>query len=515
MKRPNILHTLLLAFVILSCSPQKSVCPDGPMINTPVQTDDGWQVSSLEGVQINSEKLQLLVNKICDKTYENIHSILIVKDEKLVFEQYFLGHRFQYEADGCKGHLIKFQPDTWHELMSVTKSVTSILFGIAMDQGFIEDVDDKLFKYFPEYDTHNDSLKDELTLRHLLTMISGFEWNSGSVFIKDTSHDLIQMLRSRDPLQYILEKPVVNKPGTAFYYNSANTILLGEIIHRATGMMLDDFAKKYLFDPLDIDMYQWIHIKPDLIFASSDLKLRPRDMAKIGNMMLNNGMWKDQSVLSPDWVETSTEPYVHFNKNEGYAYQWWTKNFVVGDVSVRSFYALGWGGQHIIVFPELDAVVVFTAGNYESEDPINEIIHRYVLPALKEDFKYDYKIIQREAPISDTINIVTPPQSMGEDIARLSGHWAGIGDFQIAGQLVVEEIDSTSATVIYAWGDHPDGYFERGWVRKSANINSTGEIEISLGEAFVTFKLDKTEDILIGDYRIGEGKSKLIFERVK
>ena len=511
--RLNLFY-LLIILVSFSCSKKYNVCQDDSVISQPIMTNDGWQTSSLDSVNINSEKLQELVNRICDSTYQNVHGIVIVKDGMLVFEHYFGGYTFKYKAEECKGRFIRFDRDIPHNLASVTKSVTSILFGIAYDQGFITDVNDTLFKYFPEYASLNDSSKNQIRLYDALTMTSGFKWNEQSISIKDNSNDLIRLFYVDDPIEYILSKPVIHKPGSTFYYNGGNTNLLGEIIHKTSGLKLDDFAKKYLFEPLGIKRRKWIYFNREMVYASVDLKLRPRDMAKIGYLMLSKGVWKDKQILSTGWIKQSTAGSVHFNDRDGYGYQWWTKKYVLGNISINLFTALGWGGQRIMVIPDLNAVVVFTAGNYDSKDPSDEIMYRYILPSLDENFKYDYENIKNEAPISEPINIVEPSQDVRPEIAKLSGHWYGWGDYWIAGQLVVEQIDSSKASVLYAWGDHPDGYFKRGWVRRSAAVDSLGQIAFSLYDANLTFKLDKDENVIIGYYTKGKAKSKLIFHRL-
>jgi len=214
MKTGLILFSLYVIIVSSACSKNENVCPDDSIISRPVPTNDGWQTSSLESVEINTDKLQVLVNRICDTTYKNIHSILIIKDGKLVFEHYFNGYTFKYEAEECKGAFIKFDQNTLHNLASVTKSVTSVLFGIAHDRGFIDDVEDDLFKYFPKYASLNDSIKSQITLHDVLTMTSGFQWNEQDLSIKDADNDLIRLFRVADPVKYILSKPVIHEPGS-------------------------------------------------------------------------------------------------------------------------------------------------------------------------------------------------------------------------------------------------------------------------------------------------------------
>jgi CubicO group peptidase (beta-lactamase class C family) len=514
MKKRLFVFILSACIIGASCSEQKNMNRKISAISPPQQTDDGWQTVSLTSVGIDADKLQKMVDQICDSTYQGIHSTLIIKDGKLVFEQYFNGYTFNYNAKDFKGQFTKFTLNTIHNLASVTKSVTSVLFGIAGDQGFIDTIDDKLFNFFPQYASLNDSMKSQITLQHLLTMTSGIMWNEQDVFYSEVENDIIQLFIVADPVRYILSKPVIHKPGSTYYYNGGNTNLLGEVIQETSKLKLDDFAKKYLFDPLGINQYQWIHINPDMVYASGDLKLRPRDMAKLGYLMLNDGVWKAKQILSTKWIENSTKSYVHFNNKAGYGYQWWIKIYELGNVSIHSFAANGWGGQKIMVLPGLDAVVVFTAGNYATKNPIDEIIYRYILPSLDKNFQYDYEKIKNEAPISESIKIIKPSNNVSNKIAKLSGHWYGRGDYSIADQLVVEEIDSTEASVLYSWGTHPNGYFENGWVRRTAKVDSTGKIKFTLNSATLTFELDNNEDVLIGYYKNGNALSKLIMSRL-
>jgi hypothetical protein len=157
---------------------------------------------------------------------------------------------------------------------------------------------------------------------------------------------------------------------------------------------------------------------------------------------------------------------------------------------------------------------VLTAGNYATRSPNDEIIYRYILPSLNENFKYDFEKIKNEAPLLEPFKIMKPSNTLSPSIAKLSGHWYGRGDFSIADQLVVEKIDSTTASVLYSWGNHPAGYFKNGWVRRTADIDSDGRITFKLDTATLSFELDKHEDVLIGYYKKGDALSKLILDRL-
>ena len=378
-------RTILSALIgFLICGLSLAGCaPANPAAQQPVSA---WQTASPAEVGIDEQPLSDAVARIHAGTYQNVHSILIVKDGKLVFEEYFSGYAWDYAGEGFKGELTDFDAETRHNLASVTKSFTSALIGIAIDKGFIPGVDEKVFSFFPEYDGLRDERKDKLTLEHLLTMTSGLEWNGMDVPVstRDPRNDLIQLFMVDDPIAYVLAKPVVDEPGTRWYYNGGGTNVLGEVIRTATGLRMDEFAEENLFAPLGITDYEWDLINPDVIHASGNLSLRPRDMAKLGYVYLNDGIWQGERIMSEDWVQESTQAHATTLWESGYGYQWWLATYRLGSQTVGSFYADGWGGQRIMVFPDLDMVVVFTGGNYVEGNPVDEIIERYILPAVKQ-----------------------------------------------------------------------------------------------------------------------------------
>jgi CubicO group peptidase (beta-lactamase class C family) len=199
---------------------------------------------------------------------------------------------------------------------------------------------------------------------------------------EDAQNDLIQLFRVRDPVAYILSKPLVAEPGRDWYYSGGNTNLLGEVIRAATGQRMDAFAEQHLFAPLGITNYRWDHLNADTIHASGNLELQPRDMAKFGVLYLNGGVWEGQRIVSQEWVDASTQVHAPLTGG-GYGYQWWLRSYDYGSKSAPCFFAAGWGGQRIHVFPELDMVVVFTGGNYVDEEPVGDIITRFILPAVQ------------------------------------------------------------------------------------------------------------------------------------
>jgi CubicO group peptidase (beta-lactamase class C family) len=372
--------------LVLLCATCLAACTPAYAYRMPEPLDDGWQVASLEDVGLDKELLCEMVDRARDGTYENVHSILIVVDGKLVLEEYFVGHKWIYDRDRYQGERTQFGVDTIHNLASVTKAVTSALVGIAIDQGYIEGVEARVFDFFPEYVHLRDEVKAQITLRHLLTMASGLQWNEGAYGYDDDRNDLIRLFREPDPVAYILSRPAIHEPGSTYYYSGGDVNLLGGIIKRATGQRMDAFAQRVLFDPLGITHYKWDMISRDVVHASGNLQLRPRDVAKFGALYWNGGAWRDgQRVISKAWIEESTQGYIAIPGSHGdrYGYQWRLRTYQVGGSSVQGFSKAGWGGQWVMVFPDQDMVVVFTGGNYTTRDPADEIATRYILPAVR------------------------------------------------------------------------------------------------------------------------------------
>jgi CubicO group peptidase (beta-lactamase class C family) len=375
----GVLCLVVCASACLSPTPRN----DTPVRNgVPKETGDGWQTASPDQVGVNPELLNQLLDRIRKNDYQNVHSILIVKDGKLVFEEYFGGYAWDYAGDQFRGEYVEHGVDTRHNLASVTKSFTSALVGIAMDRGLVRGVDEKLFDFFPKYTELSDEGKSKITLEHLLTMSSGLEWNEMEYSYGDSRNDLVQLFMVSDPIKYILAKPAVQETGTTWYYNGGGTNLLGEVIRETSGQRMDAFAKEHLFAPLGITDYEWDHINADMIHASGNLQLRPRDMAKFGCLYLNGGVWQGKRIISEEWVKASIQKYASPRGGGGYGYQWWLGTYHVDSTSIESFFAAGWGGQRINVFPSLDMVVVFTGGNYVGKEPVDEILTRYILPAV-------------------------------------------------------------------------------------------------------------------------------------
>jgi CubicO group peptidase (beta-lactamase class C family) len=395
-QKKNILKIIFTKWLILlpilvginSCNKDNTpVDPAGDyQYEIPLQTDDGWETASLASVGMNEKPLLNLLNRLNDIGEHRIHSLLIVKDGKLVFEEYFPGEKFNLaQPTGESG----FDMNDTHNLCSVTKSFTSALIGIAIDKGFIQSVDQKVFDFFPEYSYILNSTpeKGDITLKHLLSMTSGLEWDDETYSYFDPRNDMYQLFNSSDPIRYILLKPLIETPGTVFAYRNCNTNVLGEIVRKASGQRLDIFSGNFLFSKLGITDFEWQMLPNGVVFCSGDLRLRPRDMAKFGYLFLNGGMWEGERIISQEWIDISTFKHIELDNNwaslDGYGFQWWLWENISA-VDFPAYTASGWGGQWITVSPQLNMVFVTTGGNYYTEEvmPIQSILVNYIIPAI-------------------------------------------------------------------------------------------------------------------------------------
>jgi CubicO group peptidase (beta-lactamase class C family) len=388
----HIIYKYKLVFLFLficffpACE-ESTVDPTGKdyIYTIPEETGDGWSIASLISVGMNTERLATLINRIESNVYTEVHSVVIVKNDKLVFEEYFSGHDFDYSGNNFHGDYVHFNRDTRHDTHSATKSFTSALVGVAIEKGFIQGVDDKIFDYFPDYSHLIDQQKEKITIEHLLTMSSGFEWNEWDVPISQSNHDIVRLIFSSDPVYYVLSKPVVTEPGTAFYYNGGTVDLLGQIVRRASSMNVKNFSHIYLFEPLGITNYNWQTLYPSgITCCHGDIYITPRDMAKFGYLFLKKGIWNGERIISEEWVNDSFLNHITppVNWAYGYGYLWWLKRYYANGRAYHSFNAEGWGGQQIIIIPSENMVVVFTGANYVSNPPNDEIMNSYILPSI-------------------------------------------------------------------------------------------------------------------------------------
>lgn len=353
----------------------------------PVTTNDGWQTASLSEVGLNEDLLIELTDRISAGFFDHIHSVVIIKDDKLVFEEYWTGNDFGYLRPDYLGTSIDYDMNTRQNTHSATKSVVSALVGIAINKGFIQSENDIIFDYLDSsYGAWKNEGRENITIKDCLMMASGLEWNEWDVSVSNSEHDLIRFNQSTFPVRYLLGKPLLTEPGTSFYYNGGTVDLLGVIVANATGQSIPDFSRDYLFAPMGITNYNWQTLRPSgITCCHGDIYITPRDLAKFGYLYLNEGNWNGEQLIPQEWVESSTQNKISPGVNwpDGYGYLWWRKNFNANGRIYESFKAMGWGGQEIIVINELNIVIVFTGSNYVTNAPCDEMVEEFILPAIQ------------------------------------------------------------------------------------------------------------------------------------
>lgn len=385
------------SFLLQACSggsggnsqqPPQASPPLVTNVTVPVQTDDGWESAAVAEVGMAEGPLVDAINEIRRGTYNEIHGFVIAKNGRLVLEEYGRGRMYDGSPDDMFTPVMDFDRDTLHIVHSVSKSIMSTLVGLAIRDGFIASENESVLSFFPEHSNPAEMEKEGILLKHLMTMSSGLEWNEWDVGTLDfQNNDAMRYQRAADPSAYFLGKDLVHEPGTTFYYNTAGFQMMGEVIRRATGMHLDDYAEQSLFAPLGIERFAWPQYPQGPMYIVGDILLRPRDMARFGQLLLEDGRRNGQQVVPAAWLDMATAEFISvahtgYKGYEGYGFHWWRKNFRVGTATFPAIIADGFAGQSIMVFPTLDMVVVFTGGNYDRPEREHDIVANHVLRAV-------------------------------------------------------------------------------------------------------------------------------------
>lgn len=331
----------------------------------PKKLSDGWEVASLKKVGIPIKAIEDISQLIWDiDSYENVLSMLIVKDGKLVHEVYS-----PY-----------VQRNTLHWMASITKTVTSTLIGIAIDQGFIESADSKLHELLPQFAEHFvDPQKKKIALKHMMTMTSGLDWNE-QVSYNNPNNSEWQMVESEDWMAFVVSKTSKDEPGTIFNYNTGGIHLLSAVIKSATGLFAHQFAEKYLLHPMGVYGYQWNKDPmgyPCTGGTDGGIGLRTRDIAKFGWLFLRDGKWKGKQIISEKWVKKA--PHTHLiSKGRGfnYAFNWTTGTRMANGIRFDFVGAFGYGGQTLYTVPDYDLIVVFTCELSGENSGVNTLVRK-------------------------------------------------------------------------------------------------------------------------------------------
>ena len=341
-----------------------------------------WEVASPSRLGLSPDSLASLDRELASGKYGYVDGLLVIRHGKVGYEQSYRHHYaaiYKKEAS-TKSALNSSDPggpynyfNPWwhpyyhgtdlHTLQSVTKTVTSATIGVAIARHEFPDLNTPVLRFFDTTAVqHIDPRKRRLTLRHLLTMTAGLDWNEGRLPYADPRNDGSLMEASHDWVKYVLDKPMAAEPGNAFNYNGGATQLLAHIFRVATGHDLEEYAAKHLFQPLGIRRYYWKRAPSGLVDAQGGLYLEKRDLAKIFYLYLKAGEWQGKQLIGTDYVRQSVTPFVRLAPNVAYGYQWWLQSYGKKSTEV-AWRGSGFGGQAAIVLPQYDLVVVVTAWN--------------------------------------------------------------------------------------------------------------------------------------------------------
>lgn len=353
-----------------------------PLDTAVAETATDWPVASPEDAGLTPDLGDRMDAAVKTDAFTGLHGVLVVRHGKLVLERYFEGPD---ERWGTPLGNVTFGPEVVHDLRSVSKSIVGLLYGIALSEGIVPDLDRPLVDQFPAYpNMRKDLERRRMTVGHALTMTLGTEWNEDLPY-SDPRNSEIAMEMAADRYRFILERPFVTEPGSKWDYNGGATAVLAHLISRGAGTPLFDYAREKLFDPLGIVDAEWVLGTNGEAAAASGLRLRPRDLAKIGQMILGGGRWRGKQLVPMAWLEQSFTPHIRTNGELGYGYQWWLGKLHVGGNPWMG--AFGNGGQRLAIFPSVDLLVIVTAGNYNKSNawklPV-AIIAEVVFPAIQD-----------------------------------------------------------------------------------------------------------------------------------
>ncbi|MCV2883763.1 beta-lactamase family protein [Aestuariibacter sp. AA17] len=328
----------------------------------PSEQSDGISVRSLAPNLPLTRQLTSMTNAIYNGEFPYTHSVLLYLDGELVFEEYF------YEFDDKK----------LHQLRSATKTLVAILTGIAVDKGLLN-LDTPILQFFPHYQPikHYGVRKKKITIKDLLTMQSGLACNDRDEASPGNER---YMYPTQDWVRFVLDLPMAAGPGNHGHYCSGNVVLLSHIIETVSGLPLNKFANQYLFTPLNINSFSW-----QFIANQSDIHnfgqawLSSRDMLKIGVLLLQNGKWKGQSIVSEDWIKALKAPQSQIEQSR-YGYLFWLRYLNLdNNERIGISQMSGNGGQKVIILDDYDAVIVFTGGNYNQQSHTNVLLKDFIL----------------------------------------------------------------------------------------------------------------------------------------
>lgn len=396
----GIVHGLLAALLAVAspaCSPGTSAIRAGEP-----WPGEEWPTSTPEAEGLDPVAIDSLVADIDAGRYGLIDHFLLIRNGRIVADHRW-DHSARYrellaeQADTTE-HQYNYDHLAWHPyyrdtelhtLQSVTKSVMSVAFGIAVDRGYIPGVEAAAWPFLEAYGPDlAEPRRAAATIEDFLTMRSGIDWAVPGQTYDDPTHPTVELEASEAWVEYVVARPVGTDPGTRFDYNDGVSVLLGKILREATGERMDRWAEEHLFGPIGIDDYHW-KVTPDgEADTEGGLYLSPHDLARVGYLMLRGGAWDDRRIVSEEWVRASTSPVIpdiapnNGRADTGYGYQWWIPARDDGETAI--FAANGYGGQFLHVVPEHDLVSVFNGWTLHQGSDMSSwvALQQRILPAV-------------------------------------------------------------------------------------------------------------------------------------
>jgi len=340
-----------------------------------------WQSIPPEEAGLAPDLAERLDRAVQDGRLPNLHAVVVARAGTLVLERYLDGPD---ERWGERLGTVAFGPEVKHDLRSISKSIVGLLYGIALAEGRVPALEEPLVDHFPYPDLAADPARRRMTVAHALSMTLGTEWDE-SLPYTDPRNSEIAMEMAPDRYRFVLERPLVAEPGSRWVYNGGTTALLAHLIAEGTGTPLHDYAREKLFAPLGISDTEWVRGSNGEPAAASGLRMRPRDLARIGQLVLDGGRWGERQVVPAEWLGVSFEPRAPSVEELAYGYQWWLWPRERRADGRRWMAAFGNGGQRLTIMPHLGLVVVVMAGKYNQPDawrlPVT-ISAEILIPAL-------------------------------------------------------------------------------------------------------------------------------------
>lgn len=368
----------------LMCALLASCAVAAPLVGQDSRRGSDWPRATPEAMGVQRQVLDSISREIARGDYGHVDRLVVIRRGRLVFDTSYHHDYDTIYGDSARtrnplnawhfsGSYNYFNP-WWHPyyrrgdlhtLQSVTKTITSIVIGTAVTRGEFPSLDTPVLTFFDTTTVrHMEDRKRRITIRHLLTMTGGFDWNEDLPYI-DPRNNAVAMEASQDWVQYTIDLPMAREAGSQFNYSSGETELLAHIFHRASGIDIEEYAAQHLFGPLGIHRWFWKRTPSGLIDTEGGLYLEARDLAKIWYLFLRQGEWQGKQVVSAEWVKASTTPTGRTANRPGapyYGLKWWLHQNPM-DTTKLVWAGSGFGGQFPLAFPERDLVVVFNGWN--------------------------------------------------------------------------------------------------------------------------------------------------------